>query len=422
VYPFQIQGKLRSLQAKWGDSRMLTQSRSGRNWLVGLVLVLTFTFAAPMKAAPIQAAPAPAAPASANQDIVGTWQGTLHAGRDLRTVLKISKDEKGAYKADLYSIDQGGTPITAKSASFQDRDLKFAIPQIGGGYDGKMSPDGNTIEGIWTQYENSLQLTLTRATPETEWTIPKPPPPVPPMSADAKPTFEVATIKPSKPDQPGRAFLVQGRRFRTINTPLNAIIAFAYDVQPNQVIGLPDWAGSEKYDIEGVPDGTGQPSQAQWKSMVQKLLVSRYGLKFHHDQKVLPVYVLTVAKGGAKMSPDTSDPNGLPGLFFHGLGKLGVRNATMHDFTNLMQSAVLDRPVINMTELKGKYDFELDWTPDESQFVDMGVHVPPPSADATNQPPSLYTAIEEQLGLKLEATKGPADVMVIDHVDHPTPN
>lgn len=383
---------------------------------------MTFIFATFVKADPLQAAPAKAAPSNANVDIVGTWQGTLHAGRDLRTVLKITKDDKGAYNADMYSIDQGGNSIAAKTVTFEDRELKYTIPQIGGGYDGKMSPDGNTIEGTWTQYGHSLPLTLTRATPETEWTIPKPPPPIPPMAADANPTFEVATIKPSKPDQPGRAFLVQGRRFKTINTPLTAIMAFAYDVQPSQIIGLPDWAGSEKYDIEAVPDGTGQPSQAQWKSMVQKLLVSRFSLKFHQDQKVLPVYVLTVAKSGQKMSLDTSNPNGLPGLFFHGLGKLGVRNATMHDFTNLMQSAVLDRPVIDMTELKGKYDFELDWTPDESQFVNMGVHVPPPSADAANQPPSLYTAIEEQLGLKLEATRGPADVLVIDHVDHPTAN
>jgi uncharacterized protein (TIGR03435 family) len=375
--------------------------------------------AATIGAVPACAA-AQAAQATANQDIVGTWQGTLHAGRDLRTVIKITKDDKGAYTGEFFSIDQNGRlPIGA--ISFQDRDFKFAIPNIELTYDGKMSSAGNTIEGTVTQGGRPLPLNLARATPETEWTIPAPPKPIPPMAANANPTFEVATIKPSKPGQPGRAFLVRGRRFLTINTPLTAIISFAYGVQPKQVIGLPDWADSEKYDIEAVPDGTGQPSDAQWKSMVQKLLANRFGLKFHHDQKVLPVYVLTVTEGGEKMNLDTTDPNGLPGLFFRGLGKLNVRNATMHDFTNLMQSAVLDRPVVNMTELKGKYDFELDWTPDESQFANMGVHVPPPS-DAANQPPDLYTAIKEQIGLKLEATKGPVDVLIIDHVDHPTPN
>lgn len=371
--------------------------------------------------APAPAFAAQASTANAKQDIVGTWQGTLHAGRDLRTVLKITKDPKGAYEADLYSIDQGGGPIAAKTATFQDHELKFAIPQIDGSYDGKMSSDGNTIDGTWTQNDHSLQLVLTRATPETEWVIPKPPPPIPPMAADANPTFEVATIKPSEPGKPGEAFMVRGRRFMTLNTPLSAIISFAYGVQPKQVIGLPAWADSEKYDIEAVPDGTGEPSGPQWKSMLQKLLASRFSLKFHQEQKVLSVYVLTVASGGPKMTLDTTNPNGLPGLFFRGLGKLNVRNATMHDFTELMQSAVLDRPVVDMTELKGKYDFELNWTPDDSQFVNMGVHVPPPS-DAPNQPPDLYTAIQEQIGLKLEATKGPAEVLVIDHVDHPSPN
>lgn len=393
--------------------------------MLGSTCLMAAAFIAAIAPATASAA-VQAAPANASQDIKGTWQGTLHAGRDLRTVLKVTKDDKGAYKADLYSIDQGGTPITAKTATFQDRDLKFSIPQIGGSYEGKMSSDGNTIEGTWTQNDHSLPLNLTRTSPETEWTIPKPPPPIPPMAANANPTFEVATIKPSQPSRPGRAFLVRGRRFLTINTPLSAIISFAYDVQSNQVIGLPDWANSEKYDIEAVPDGTGEPSGPQWKSMLQKLLVSRFGLKFHQDKKVLPVYLLTVARGGEKMSLDTSNPNGLPGLFFHGLGKLGVRNATMHDFTGLMQSAVLDRPVLDKTGLEGKYDFELDWTPDESQFVNMGVHVPPPSADATkaeaNQPPDLYTAIKEQIGLQLQATKAPADVMVIDHVDHPSQN
>lgn len=404
---------------------MTGQSAFRRKVCAALLCVAVGAFTAAVSAVRASAQDGQAAPASTTAPstigIVGTWQGTLHAGRDLRTVLKVIKDAKGAYKADLYSIDQGGQPMAANTVTFQDRELKYTITAIDGSYEGKMSSDGNTIDGTWTQNGHSLQLSLSRATPETEWEIPKPPPPIPPMAANADPSFEVATIKPSQPGRPGRAFLVRGRTFRTINTPLTAIISFAYDVQPKQVIGLPAWADSDKYDIEAVPDGTGAPSDVQWKSMVQKLLASRFGLKFHKEKKTLPVYVLTVAKAGPKMTLDTSSPNGLPGLFFRGLGKLNVRNATMHDFTGLMQSAVLDRPVLDKTELKGKYDFTLNWTPDESQFVNMGVRVPPPSNEP-NQPPSLYTAIEEQIGLKLEATKGPADVMVIDHVDHPSPN
>src|SRR6185437_8630641 len=113
-------------------------------------------------------------------------------------------------------------------------------------------------------------------------------------------------------------------------------------------------------------------------------------------------YVLTVAKNGPKLKTSQGDPKGLPGLFFRGLGVLTVTNATIGDFTHLMQSAVLDRPVVDQTGLQGKYDFLLKWTPDESQFGGMGIKVPPPS-DAADAPPPLFTAIQEQIGLKLDA-------------------
>ncbi len=104
------------------------------------------------------------------------------------------------------------------------------------------------------------------------------------------------------------------------------------------------------------------------------------------------------------------------------LGDLGVTNATMDDFTTLiLQGAVLDRPVLNQTGITGRWDFTLNWTPDDSQFNGMGAKIPPPK-DGENQPPPLYTAIQEQIGLKLDATKAPADVMVIDHVEKPSEN
>lgn len=156
--------------------------------------------------------------------------------------------------------------------------------------------------------------------------------------------------------------------------------------------------------------------------MLQKLLADRYALKFHNDQKELSAYVLVVGKDGPKMKQNTSNPNGLPGLFFGPIGTLHVMNATIHNFTNLMQSTVLDRPVVDKTGLTGRWDFTLKWTPDESQFVGMGIKVPPPSADDANAAPPLFTAIQEQLDLKLEAQKTQVPVLVIDHVDHPSPN
>jgi uncharacterized protein (TIGR03435 family) len=100
---------------------------------------------------------------------------------------------------------------------------------------------------------------------------------------------------------------------------------------------------------------------------------------------------------------------------------LTVHSATMSDFAAMMQETVLDRPVLNQTELAGRYDFNLNWTPDDSQFGGAPIRMPPPT-DNTNPPPALYTAIQEQVGLKLDAIKAPTDVMVIDHVEKPSEN
>ena len=362
--------------------------------------------------------PAPASP----QDLTGTWQGTLHAGQDLRTVLKVSKTDAGGYKADFYSIDQGGQPFPVTKITLEGTTVKYSLTPFDLKYEGKLSADGKTIEGTSTQGGGALPLNFTRATPETEWSIPKPPPPIPPMAANADPSFEVATIKPSKPDDQRKAFIVNRNQFHIINEPLTQIISFAFDVQAKQVIGLPDWADTDRFDIDGKPDGEGAPDGKQWKIMIQKLLADRFVLKFHKEKRELSVYVLSISKTGQKMTKDESDPNGLPGLFFRGgLGKLNVRNALMTDFTGLMQSAVLDRPVLDQTGLTGRWDFTLNWTPDESQFKGMGVTIPPPTESA-DAPPNLYTAIQEQIGLKLEATKALAPVMVIDHAEKPSAN
>jgi uncharacterized protein (TIGR03435 family) len=357
------------------------------------------------------------------QSIADTWQGTLHAGRDLRTVVKITKADDGGYKAVFYSIDQGGDGLPVTKITVDGTTVKMTLTMIAGTYEGKLSPDGKTITGTWSQGPTPLPLILTRATPETEWTIPPPTPKLPPMAADAHPSFEVATIKPSKPDDQRKAFIVQGRRFKIINQPLTAILSFSYDVQAKQIIGLPPWADTDKYDIDAEPDGEGAPSGKQWKAMLQKLVTERFKLTFHQDKRELSVYVLSVAKGGPKLTKSEGDPNGLPGLFFRGkLGDLGVRNANMGDFTGLMQQAVLDRPVLDQTEITGRYDFTLVWTPDDSQFAGMGAKIPPAPADDGKAPPNLYTAIQEQIGLKLDATKAPADVMVVDHVEKPSEN
>jgi uncharacterized protein (TIGR03435 family) len=212
----------------------------------------------------------------------------------------------------------------------------------------------------------------------------------------------------------------RGGHFQTKNISLSRLLAFSYGVQDKQLIGLPPWAETDKYDIDAKPDIDGTPNRKQLQGLVQKLIAQRFSLTFHRDKRELSVYVLSVAKTGAKLTK-SEDQGGLPGFGLRGLGALNVHNSSMSEFAGMMQETVMDRPVIDQTGLAGRYDFTLNWTPDDSQFGGMGAKVPPPT-DNTNPPPNLYTAIQEQIGLKLDATKAPTDVMVIDHAEKPSEN
>jgi len=358
------------------------------------------------------------------QNITGTWQGMLQGpqGMPLRTVIKVALDND-KLKATLYSIDQTPQPIPASTFTKDGPSIKMTIAAMNGTYEGKLSGDGNSITGTWTQGGPVSPLNLTRATPETAWAIPEPPPPPVRMAANANPEFEVATIKPSDPNRPGKLFTVRGQEVITINTTMSDIMTMAYDLHAKQIVGAPSWFESDKFDITGKPDAPGQPNVAQMKTMLQKLLADRLQLKFHREKRELNVYTLTPGKTGVKFSKSERDPNSLPGLFFRGPGtNLNVTNATMAEFANLLQTAVLDKPVLDQTGLKEKYDFILKFTPDPGQLRGLGG---PPTAAANDNldaPPDLFTAVQQQLGLKLESAKAPADVLVIDHIEKPSEN
>jgi uncharacterized protein (TIGR03435 family) len=391
----------------------------------------------PQAASPAQTAPPAqaAAPVFNPKDIADTWQGTLHAGQDLRTVLKITKDDKGAYKAVFYSLDQGAQPLNIDSITLDGSTVKFTLSLIGGKFEGNLSSDGKTINGNWSQGPNPLALVLTRATPETAWEIPAPAPPPKPMASDADPAFEVATIKPNDSGATSMQGLTfRGRNFNTRASSLQDLISFSYSVQSKQIVNGPAWINSDRYDISAVPDAEGVPNPEQTRVMIRKLLADRFQLKFHHEQREMSAFVLTVAKSGDKLKPTQIHGN-LPGLGFRpaegGLDFI-ARNATMTDVTGILQVLVLDRPVVDRTNLQGKFDIDCTFTPDDSQF---GGHPPMPpksdtganasgsaSADAAPSAPSLFEAFEQQLGLKLTAEKTPVDVIVIDQVTKPTPN
>jgi uncharacterized protein (TIGR03435 family) len=359
------------------------------------------------------------------QNLTGNWQGTLDAGaRKLRIVFKISL-ENDSWKATLYSLDQQAPGMPATKVTKDGSTIKIAVGGLGS-YEGKLSGDGNAITGTWTQGA-PLTLNLVRATPETAWAIPDPPPPPVRMAANADPAFEVATIKPSDPARPGKLFTVRGRDVVTINTTLSDLITMGYNLHVRQITGGPAWLDSDKYDVTGRPDVPGQPSVQQIKIMIQKLLVDRFQLKFHREKKELSVYAISVSKGGAKLSKSQADPNSLPGLFFGGAGPGGgvnfnVRNATIAEVASTLQGAVLDKPVVDQTGLSEKYDFIVKFTPDAGQMAAFGAAGPRPAADNPDAPPDLFAAFQQQLGLKIEGSKAPVDVMVIDKVEKPSAN
>jgi uncharacterized protein (TIGR03435 family) len=389
-----------------------------------LLVVAGMAVVVPIGVARAPVAQAPAAPAAAagdahaRGDIAGDWQGTLATpNRSLRIIARIAKAEKG-WSAKFYSIDQGAQPFNASSVAFDGSTLKFAIDQIGGNYEGKLSGDASSVTGTWTQGPNPLPLTLVRATKETAWEIPAPPPPPKLMAADANPSFEVATIKPNDSGAPSmQGLTVNGRNFNTRNSSLGDLIAFAYNLQPKQIIGAPDWMDKDRFDIAAVPDVDGAPNVNQLRVMVRKLMADRWKLAFHHDKKELSAFVLTVGKNGEKLTANTSG-GPLPGLGFRpipGGMMLVVNNGTMADFTGFLQLLVLDRPVVDHTGLTGKYDLSFKFMPDDSLF---NGHPPKPGAttDNTETLPGFFEGIQT-VGLKLDAEKTPVDVIVIDHAE-----
>ncbi len=358
------------------------------------------------------------------QNINATWQGTLKAGpQELRVVVKIAVDDKDKLKADFYSIDQKTPAIPASSVTRDGSAIKMLIPALNGTYEGRLSSDGNTMTGTWTQGGPLMPLVLTRATPETAWTIPDPPPPPKTMAADANPSFEVATIKPSKPEERFSLLVNRSGMLNTTDSSLSDLLKFAYDLHPRQLVG-PAWIETEKYDISAKPDTEGIPNGVQLKMMMQKLLADRFQLTFHKDKKELSVYAITVSKPGPPKLTKNESGGALPGFGGGGPAGMLVRNATMAEFANVLQSRIVDRPVVDQSMLGAtRWDFVLKWTPDASQLAAAGVPPgAPPPADNADAPPDIYAAMQQQLGLKLESTKAPVEVLVIDKVEKPSAN
>ena len=222
------------------------------------------------------------------------------------------------------------------------------------------------------------------------------------QQAAPKPTFEVASIKPSPPENVGVQSYVKGDRYTAMTATLRDLISFAYRLRSFQISGGPAWASSAAYNISAKMDPGAKPDESLL--MMQSLLADRFKLKFHRITKDRAGYALVVDKSGPKL---TESKNPGPGLG-HGRGNLYGRGA---DMATLVKSLAeqLDSPVANRTGLKALYDFTLTWTPDEEAAASMG--------------PSLFTSLQEQLGLRLEPVKNvPVDILVIDSAERPSEN
>jgi uncharacterized protein (TIGR03435 family) len=404
-----------------------------KNLAKGLAAGLVCAAMAAMGAFAQPVAPAVASPAAAEThapgDISGTWQGTLvvpaqgnRSEQNFRQVVKISKKPDGGWNAVDYSIDQKSPGMNCSDVKFEGGTLKYTIPAINGSYQGKLSADGNSMIGTWSQ-GSDMPLNMVRTTKETAWDIPEPPAPPKPMAADADPDFEVATIKPNNSGAASMQQLtINGRDFTVRNGSLGDLIAFAYNVQMKQIVNGPDWLDKDRFDIAAKTEPEGMPNVDQLRTMVRKLLADRFQLKFHHDKREMAAYVLTAEKSN-KLSPSQAKIP-LPGFGFGpaktGLG-LNVRNATMDEFAGFLQSAVLDRPVVNKTGIDGRYDMTMSFTPDLTQFNGRPPKIPE-LADGVDPAPDLFLGLQQQIGLKISSEKTAVDVIAIDHAEKPSAN
>jgi uncharacterized protein (TIGR03435 family) len=235
------------------------------------------------------------------------------------------------------------------------------------------------------------------------------------QTPEAPQKFAVATIKPSKPDAVALT-QIRGNRFVTEGTTFVDVFKYAYNVHPDQVVGGPAWLRTDKFDILADPETENRPNSDQMKAMMRTLLTERFHLVMHREQKNLSVYALLKTTDSPKFTKSTADPNGIPAVGYDPRGELQAGNATMANFATFLQRFALDRPVVDQTGIAGHFDLVLRWTPDNFRADGKSGDLP---QDASGLP-GLFTAIKEQLGLKLQLTKADTAVFVVDHVEQPS--
>jgi uncharacterized protein (TIGR03435 family) len=275
-------------------------------------------------------------------------------------------------------------------------------------------------------------------------------------SVGVKPSFEAVSIKPNVSGSGSSGTSTNQGRLRATNVTLKMLIMNSYRVQDFQVIGGPDWIDTARFDVQAKAEDGAIPETRNQRDdpnrigplelMMQSMLADRFQLRLAHETRELPVYTLTIAKEGAKIKPVAVDSNpaepagvsgadrgpaggapaqgavGAGGMSTNVSGTKGEMNANTVPLSRFVQalSRQLRRPVIDQTNLKEMYTIHLEWAPDTLATGGNRAGADAPIADPAG--PSLFTAIQEQLGLKLNSAKGPVEVLVIRSVEKPSDN
>jgi uncharacterized protein (TIGR03435 family) len=224
-------------------------------------------------------------------------------------------------------------------------------------------------------------------------------------------SVEVAVVKPHPSAVMHNNFSFVKNRFELEDQPLLKLIAFAYSMNPRQILGAAGWVSESHWDLSGTTNLDMDATRPQQQQLIRQLLVERFGLKFHREDRTMPAYALQVVKDRPKLTV-AADPTAQPMEWTEGhdwVRTENYRSSTMADFL-IIKQLFMDRPLVDQTGLPGRYDFKLTYSYGDA-----------PSAEA-DSPPPMFTAIKEQLGLKFEPVKAAVEVMVIDVVGSPTAN
>jgi uncharacterized protein (TIGR03435 family) len=246
-----------------------------------------------------------------------------------------------------------------------------------------------------------------------------------------RPALEVASVRKHAGERLGAApFVVSGSRVTAKDFQMHDLILEAYNLKAYQVSGEPEWmgggstiaemiarSGADSYDISARAEGDAELTRDQGRLILQAVLADRFQLKVHHETKETAVYALVVGKNGPKLKESAADAKFQAGLEMGPVARVTNKKTPMSRLVEFL-STQADRPVVDQTGLTGFYDFSLKWNfTDDQRAAGVGVR-----GDSDSSSPSQFTAVQEQLGLRLEKTKAPIDVLVIDHAAIPSEN